>query len=73
MLLVQNQDEIIKQGKLDRKSCYFAALLPSPDAPKNAASTTKFATNIASGGCAGTKVAASRRFSISLFGRPVPY
>merc|ERR1711936_1466090 len=54
-LLVQNQDEMIKQGRLDKP---YNGVLDCTKAifatPKDASNATKFATNIASGGAAGT-------------------
>merc|ERR1719430_1541767 len=51
-LLVQNQDEMIKQGRLDKP--YKDAIKAIFACPKDASNGRKFATNIASGGAAGT-------------------
>merc|ERR1711948_130946 len=54
-LLVQNQDEMIKQGRLDKPYTGVLDCTKSLFAtPKDASPTVKFATNIASGGFAGT-------------------
>merc|ERR1712240_842149 len=58
-LLVQNQDEMIKQGRLDKPyngviDCTTRVIKAVFKTPKDAPSYLKFGTNIASGGAAGT-------------------